>query len=319
MPVRVYFCGEVVADLLEHNQGSGDFKLLLGGSLFHGATGAKRAVDRENLGYKVGFIGPLSSDMLGERFYKVLTDMNIDTTGICRVDRNTTLAMVSIRPGKENGFVFYGRAGADEMTRIEDLPASLGDKGDQKIFCFGSISTVMEPARFAWLEFARRQREESLVFYDLNTRPSIARDPAAYREIVLEWARTAHIMKASDADIGWAYPGKSMREVADIWLNEGAHMAVFTKGMHGSEAYSRSVSATAESLDLVAANTIGAGDNFNAGIAIHLAKTSHLTPQSIIDFTQADLAQVLQGANYNAAYHLISIGAQPRQIVAASK
>ena len=150
--VRIYFCGEVVADLLEHDHGSGDFKLLLGGSLFHGATGAKRAVGREHIDCQIGFVGPLSSDMLGERFFKVLTDMGIDTAGISRVDRNTTLAMVSIRPGKENGFVFYGRAGADEMTRIEDLPQSLGEKNDQKIFCCGSISTVIEPARFAWLD-----------------------------------------------------------------------------------------------------------------------------------------------------------------------
>lgn len=319
MGVRVYFCGEVVADLLEHNQGSGDFKLLLGGSLFHGATGAKRAVDRERLDFTVGFVGPLSTDMLGDRFHKILTDMNIDLEGVKRVDRNTTLAMVSIRPGKENGFVFYGRGGADEMTRIEDLPAQLGAKGDNKIFCFGSISTVLEPARFAWLEFARKQRENSLVFYDLNTRPSVAKNPDTYREIVREWARTAHVMKASDADIAWAYPGKSMKEVADEWLAAGAHLAVFTKGMHGSEAHTKNASASSESLDLIAANTIGAGDNFNAGFAIHLGKEGVLSPQDIIDMNQNKLRNILEGANRTAAYHLISIGAKPRNVNATAK
>jgi fructokinase len=314
MPIKVYFCGEVVADLLEQIEGSGDIKLHLGGSLFHGATGAKRAVDRESLkDIGVGFLGPLSEDMLGERFFKVLTDMNIDTNCVKRVERNTTLAVVAIRPGKENGFVFYGRDTADQMTHIEDLPQTVGNAGDQKIFCFGSISTVLEPARFAWLEFAKRMRSDSLVYYDLNTRPSIAKNPVTYREIVLEWARTAHIVKASDADIGWAYPGMALKDVAKIWLDAGALMAVFTKGMHGSEAYTKKTMAAAESMDLIAPNTIGAGDNFNAGFAINLAKGGYGTPGSIAELGKEELAKVLSGACLTASFHLISNGAQVRQ------
>ena len=312
MRSQVFFCGEVVSDLLEQTPGSGDFKLLLGGSQFHGARGAKKASLREKIDASVGFVGPISQDMFGERFVSVLTEEGIDLSGVKRVDRNTTLAIVSIRPGKENAFSFYGRDTAEQMTKIEDLPVTLGDGKSPKICCFGSISTVMEPARFAWLEFANKQRDNGLVMYDLNTRPSIAKDPERYRGLVLEWARIAHIMKASDADIGWAYPGMSMPDVAKIWLDAGATMAVFTKGMHGSEAYTAKVRAEAETLDLIATNTVGAGDNFNAGLAIYLTKYDCVTPERIAELTEAQLIGILQGANHNAAYHLISIGAQAR-------
>jgi len=312
MSVRIYFCGEVVADLLERNQGSGDFKLLLGGSQFHGATGAARAVQREGLSFSIGFVGPISTDTFGARFFEKLEQSCVDTKSIKRVERNTTLAIVSIQPGKENAFSFYGRDTAEQMTKIEDLPQILGEAKDRKICCFGSISTVMEPARFAWLGFAARQKPNSLILYDLNTRPAIAKDPERYRGIVAEWARTAHVVKASDADIAWAYPGKSMKEIADIWLSEGAHMAVFTKGMHGSEAYTRSFKSAAESLDLIAPNTVGAGDNFNAGLAITMAKENCMTPEAIDALTETQLTRILLGANNTAAYHLISIGAQPR-------
>ena len=317
---KIYFCGEVVADLLEQNEGSGDFKFLLGGSQFHGAMGAMRAVARENLSLpiQIGFVGPISKDMFGQRFFKTLEDHQIDTSGIIRVDRNTTLAIVSIRPGKENAFSFYGRDTAEQMTKIEDLPVNLGGPDDKKIFCFGSISTVMEPARFAWLEFANRHKKDSLVCYDLNTRPSIAKDPERYRGLVLEWARTAHIMKASDADIGWAYPDMNMKQVADIWLDAGASMAVFTKGMHGSEAYTKSISASASTLDLVATNTVGAGDNFNAGLAVFLTKNDSFSPKALEALTEPVLTSILQGANNTAAYHLISIGAKERNKAANS-
>lgn len=318
MTAQVFFCGEVVADLLEQTQGSGDFKLLLGGSQFHGARGARRAFDREKINGIVGFVGPISNDMFGQRFVTVLTEEKIDLSGVKRVDRNTTLAIVSIRPGKENAFSFYGRDTAEQMTKIEDLPAELGAGASSKICCFGSISTVMEPARFAWLSFAQKQRETGLVIYDLNTRPSIAKDPEKYRGLVLEWAKIAHVMKASDADIGWAYPGMAMKDVAKIWLDAGASMAVFTKGMHGSEAYTKNVSASASTLDLIAANTVGAGDNFNAGLATFLTKHGCTTSESVAALDQDTLTTVLQGANNTAAYHLISIGAKERTAKVAS-
>lgn len=313
MSAHVFFCGEVVADLLEGVQGSGNFNLLLGGSQFHGSRGAKKAIDREGVSATIGFVGPISNDMFGERFVKVLTDEKIDLSGVKRVDRNTTLAIVSICPGKENAFSFYGRDTAEQMTKIEDLPEELGVRGETKICCFGSISTVMEPARFAWLEFAKRQGDTGLVMYDLNTRPSIAKDPEKYRGLVVEWARVAHIMKASDADIAWAYPGMAMKDVAKIWLDAGASMAVFTKGMHGSEAHTNKTTASASTLDLAATNTVGAGDNFNAGLAVFLVKNGCKTASDIAALDQPKLASILQGANHTAAYHLISIGATERK------
>ncbi len=313
MPRRIFFCGEVVADILEEKQGSGDFKLLLGGSQFHGARGAKKAALREKIDLTIGFVGPLSKDMFGERFFSVLEKENVDTSGIKRVDRNTTLAIVSIRPGKENKFSFYGRDTAEQMTKIADLPTSLGESGEDKICCFGSISTVMEPSRFAWLAFAAKQKETGLVMYDLNTRPSIAKDPEKYRGLVLEWARIAHVMKASDADIGWAYPGMSTEKVAKIWLEAGATMAVLTKGTYGSEAYTKNTKAEAPTPALVTMNTVGAGDNFNAGLAVFLHKNDCATPQKMAALDETQLASILRGATHTAAYHLISIGAKLKE------
>lgn len=312
MTTRLFFCGEVVADMFEPDHGSGDFKLLLGGSQFNGAMGASRAVKRENLDHVVGFVGPLSSGDIGDRFYKKLTENKIDTSGIKRVARNTTLAMVSIVPGEENKFTFYGRDTAEEMTKIEDLPTSLGKPGDKIICSLGSISTVMEPARFAWIEFARRMRNTSLLVYDLNTRPSIAKDRTRYQEIVATWAQTAHVVKASDADIKWAYPDMSMKEVAALWMSHGASMAVFTKGMEGSEAYVKGVEVSAGTPALTVRNTVGAGDNFNAGLAINLARIGCFTPEALSQCSESQLARVLQGANTTAANHLTSNnGAKP--------
>ncbi|MDD5585364.1 MAG: PfkB family carbohydrate kinase [Alphaproteobacteria bacterium] len=313
MANKIFFCGEVVVDMLEQQQGSGDFKLLLGGSHFNSAMGAVRAVKRENLDIQIGFIGPVSQDMFGGRFFKAMQDAGIDTSGVKRVPCNSTLAVVSVHPGKENDFCFYDSNTTVQITAIEDLPEPQKTGGDNHIFCFGSISTVLEPARFAWYEFTKRLRNKALIYYDLNARPSIARDPEKYRNLLLEWASVVHIMRASDADIAWAYPEMSTKEVADIWLKAGASLAVFTKGHKGSEAYTRKCSAVADALDLIASNTVGAGDNANAGLVIALAKMDCFTPRMIEELSETRLTDILQGANNTAALHLISIGARPRE------
>ena len=311
MAAGLYFCGEIVADFLEQKSNQGTFDLTLGGSPFNSALGAKNTVEREGLANTVGFVGPISTDMLGDRFFNKLAESNISTEGVSRVDRQTTLALVSIKPGTENAFSFYSRGGADEMVTRQELPKAPfpSASSDPSIFCFGSISTVIEPARFAWKEFAQEQASKSVVFYDLNTRPSIAKDPVAYQKIVAEWASTAHVMKASDADIAWTYPGKSMQDVANIWLDEGAKVAVFTAGGNGSYAFTRDHKVYAESPALIPASTVGAGDNFNAGFAVHLAKEGITKPEAITAISADTLTRVLSGANMAAAHHLMSIGA----------
>lgn len=311
LSIRLYFCGEVIADLLERNSGSGLFELLLGGSQFNAAIGASRTVQREQLGIGVCFVGLVSRDLLGERLFRALQEAEVDTKYVKRVDHNTGLAIVSISPGKENVFSYYGHGCAEQMTRIEHLPSSLGSGDDRRICCLGSISTNLEPARFAWLEFAKLQRESSLIIYDLNTRPSVARDPELYRRIVLDWARIAHVMKASNADIAWAYPGLDMMEVAAIWHSVGTSVAVFTKGCLGAEAHTRSFCVKVEAPGLLASDTVGAGDNFNAGLAIQFAKADCTTATSIHHITVPQLDAILHGANHTAACHLISKGARP--------
>ncbi len=306
---RIYFCGEVVADAIGQHEKTDEFKICLGGSHYNSALGASRAAQEQHLDIKIGFVGTVSRDVFGDGFMKSLKDRNIDTTGVSRVDHNTTLAIVSVRPGMENAFSFYGTDTTAQITRTEDLPVKLGDDGDNIILCFGSISTVMEPARFAWLEFAKRNRDKALIFYDLNARPAIAKDAEKYRSILKEWTGIAHVMKASDADLAWAYPDKSLKEVADLWLGLGISLAVFTKGKDGSEVYSRSQAATAPVMDLEITHTIGAGDNFNAGFAIALTEAGCATPQHLDKLDQESLAKILQYANDTAAYHLITLGA----------
>ncbi len=315
MSSQVFFCGEVVVDMLEHTPGSGEFKLMLGGSHFLATLGAAKAIVRDNLSVKASFVGTISTDMFGDRFIEKFENMGISTAQIKRVDKNSTLALVAIRPGLENAFSFYGENTAEQTTRLEDLPDLGLTHGDTAVCCFGSISSILDPARQAWQAFAEKQKAAgALIYYDLNTRPSIAKDPKAYRELVLQWAQIAHVVKASDSDAEWTYPGLSFEEIAKIWLDAGASMAIFTKSGAGSEVYTKNLNFSVPTRDLIAKNTVGAGDNFNAGVALAMAKINCVTKDGIAAMAKDELEEVLHYGNEMAGFHLLSIGAKPRNV-----
>jgi len=306
---NLYFCGEVVADLLESVPQSGQFDLLLGGSQFHGAIGASRAVAENKMNVQIAFVGQISEDTFGQRFIQKFHECGVDTSSIKRTPKNTTLAIVSMRPGHENQFSFYGRDTAEQMLYPLDLPKSL-PRVERKICYFGSVSTVMEPAGQTWLDFAKLQSRDGLVMYDLNTRPKLIADRAQYQERVKQWAATAHVVKASDADIAWAYPNATAQEVAQIWLSAGAKMAVITQGPQGALAFTRKTQQVVYDVPLYATNTVGAGDNFNAGLALGLVNQSCFTPMDIESLNDEKLRLVIQSANQTAANHLKRLGAK---------
>ena len=92
-------------------------------------------------------------------------------------------AMVSVCPGKENDFSFYEHQTATKEVGIENLSTPEIEAASDRIFCFGSISTIMSPAKESWIKFAKSRHDNSLIFYDLNARPSISKDPEKYSRI----------------------------------------------------------------------------------------------------------------------------------------
>ena len=65
-----------------------------------------------------------------------------------------------------------------------------------------------------------------LVVVDPNVRPAVCGDRAAYVERFERWAALAHVMKLSDADAEWLYPGASYEDVAGRVLERGALLVV---------------------------------------------------------------------------------------------
>ncbi|MBK8458868.1 MAG: PfkB family carbohydrate kinase [Micropruina sp.] len=132
----------------------------------------------------------------------------------------------------------------------------------------GSIGATLEPGGSQVVETLRRAAAHATVSYDPNARPTLMGSAALVRARVEDIISLSDVVKSSDEDVEWLYPGESIADVVRGWLKLGPAVVVITRG--GDGAYL----ALAEDEDLIeippnrvtVIDTVGAGDSFMAGL-----------------------------------------------------
>ncbi|MCW2307449.1 carbohydrate kinase family protein [Rhodobium gokarnense] len=263
--------GEAVVDFLpERNlDGARTFRPVLGGSAFNVALGLGR------LGVPVGYVWALSSDLFGARFAEALEEADVDTDRIVFVDEPSTLAFVGIDKGEPH-FDFFDIGSAGRQFDPADT-SPLG--GDVELVHCGSYVLGTEPIGSFVEDFISDEVEERLISLDLNIRPKLVDDEAAYRQRLTRMVDQADIVKASMDDIRWLYPGQPPEMVMEYWLEGGATIAIITRGDLGVHVATDDfvLSKPAHAVDV--RDTLGAGDAFMAGFLAGLVDADVLTAE----------------------------------------
>jgi fructokinase len=194
-----------------------------------------------------------------------------------------------------------------EHLQLDQLPSEF--KEENRIFVFGSVATTLSLSGATLKEFARLQlQKECIVLFDPNTRPSVIPDLDKYRTGLEDWVRTASVVKASEEDISFTYPDMTCEDVAAHWLSLSVTAAFITRGDKGCSVFSKdgNVYVPAQNNPAIT-RTVGAGDNFNAGIAIALAKRNVTTREKLSALTMKDWESVTAEANDTSYQHLLRL------------
>ncbi|MFJ2867564.1 carbohydrate kinase [Kitasatospora sp. NPDC087314] len=129
----------------------------------------------------------------------------------------------------------------------------------------GSIAAVTDPGAAAVLDLVERWRGRAQVSYDPNVRPALMGERAQAVRRVERCVALSDVVKASDEDLAWLYPGESAEAVARRWLALGPAVVAVTLGADGAFALTaEGVRARAEAVRVPVADTVGAGDSFTA-------------------------------------------------------
>lgn len=181
-------------------------------------------------------------------------------------------------------------------TEIAEPPAAIH---------LGSIAAVTEPGAASVRALVERWRGRARISYDPNVRPVLMGDRAEAVRRVERWVALSDLVKASDEDLAWLYPGERPEAVAERWLALGPAVVAVTLGAEG--AFARTAGgghAEAAALPVAVADTVGAGDSFMAAFLHARAADADLAVCLAHAVTAAALTVARPGANPPSAAEL---------------
>jgi fructokinase len=293
----IVVCGEALVDLVAE---ADVLRPLMGGGPFNTAVALGR------LGLPVAFLGRLSTDRFGDGLAARLAASGVDPQLILRGDEPTPLAVVHVGANGEADYRFYLEGTADRAITSDMLPVLPEQAAALHL---GTMSLATEPAASAFEALVLREAERRLVMLDPNVRPAAVEDRPAYLARLERLLRRAHVVRLSDADAAWLFPGQPLDAVVAGLLERGARLVAVTRGSGPATAATArfQVETTPPPVELV--DTVGAGDAFNAGLLAGLWERGRMSPEGVVDLGRDDLAAAMGLAVTAAALTCTRAGA----------
>jgi fructokinase len=245
-PVDAVVIGEALVDIVRDAGGSREHP---GGSPANVAFGLAR------LGVTTTLLTDLGDDERGAAVRRHLESAGVRVLAERRDHRTSTAEAVL----DEQGSATY----TFEIGWDPGLPHEL-PRAD--VLHAGSIAAFLAPGDAVVLQKMGEWRASATVTFDPNIRPDLVGEHGRALRRFEEAAALAHVVKLSDEDAAWLYPGQTPRAVLDRIVSFGPELVVLTAGAAGSLLETAEVFTEAPAARVEVADTIGAGDSYMAAL-----------------------------------------------------
>ena len=247
----VLVVGEALTDIVTSHEGTTEHP---GGSPANVAYGLGR------LGVSTGLLTALGNDDRGAVIGRHLRRAGVTLLPGSGSPGRTSTATATVAP---DGSATYG---FDITWDIRPLiPAVV-----PKILHTGSIATFLAPGAETVRSLLQRYGPDATVTYDPNIRPALLGSHAEAVSIFEDLVHLADIVKLSDEDAHWLYPGHDLDRTATRILHLGADLAVITHGSSGSLLATAATRMDIPAVDTKVVDTIGAGDSYMSALILGL-------------------------------------------------
>jgi fructokinase len=291
--------GEALVDLVGQ-RGSRTLVAHPGGSPANVALGLAR------LGDQVSLLTRLGQDSFGEMVTAHLRASGVRVDAGPGAGARTSLAVASLAAGVAS----YDFRIEWDVGDLAPLPV------ETRCVHTGSLATALAPGAAHVTDLLERERKRGRVTisYDPNVRPALLGSPEEARPGIEHLVSLSDVVKVSDEDLRWLYPGRRDEDVARDWLALGAPLVIVTRGGEGVFAVTAQLELTrpATSIDLV--DTVGAGDSFTAGLLDGLGRADLLggvRRDALAGIDESSLVSVLDDASLIASITCSRPGADP--------
>jgi fructokinase len=268
-----------------------------------GGGPANTAKALARLGHDVQFIDGISTDEYGVAARKELLDDEVKLDLALTSDKPTCLAIVSLDANGGASYEFKIDGTATFDFNLNWLPDTSRYK--PQVLHIGTLVTVIQPGADVLYDWAMQVAEFAPIVFDPNIRPSVMGDRDLYEAAVEKWAALSSVIKVSDDDMAWLYPGQKYENVAQRWINDGVALVVVTRGSQGIIGITADGPVEVDGAKITVADTVGAGDTVGAIIV------EAMVEKGILSLTGDVLKAVLHRAAVAAGITCSRKGAQP--------
>ena len=278
---KVIGIGETILDIIFEN--GQPQRAVVGGSVLNGMVSLSR------LGAPVTFISEVGDDRVGDIVYDFMHENGMTTDFVERFsNRKSPVSLAFLSAEKNAEYIFHTDYPAERLN----IP--FPEINEDDIFVFGSFYALNPSFRGRFLEFLNEaKRCKALIYYDPNFRPSHKNDLLLIRDSVIENCEYADIVRGSDEDFFHLYGKTDMNEVYSEIIKPHCSSFITTHGAEGVNLFSGNVRSHFSSKKINAVSTIGAGDNFNAGVVYGLLKYG-ISRRDIPSLTESDWSKIVQ-------------------------
>jgi len=260
---RIFGLGEIVYDVL--------FKKMQPLAAKAGGSVLNAMVSLARTGHEVYIISETGNDLVADAIISFLKENNVNTGYINQLDGKSTVALAFLNEKNEAQYQFF----KDDNTKRKsfDIPDFTSDD----ILLFGSFYGINPEFRPNVLSIVKKAKEAgATIFYDPNFRAVHLQHGNKEQLVnaIEENFSLADIVRGSDEDFLNIYnetdPVKVYEKVSGLCSN-----LIITANALQVHAFSIGNHQLFDVPRIETVSTVGAGDNFNAGV-IHALTTRHL-------------------------------------------
>jgi len=250
---KIYGIGETVLDIIFKDDQPQVAKA--GGSVLNSVV----SIGRMDL--PVSFISEYGQDDVGNLIDNFLKTNGVNTSFVHRYHQGSTaLALAFLNEKNDAHYTFY-----------KDYPGKRLDinfpviENDDIIQC-GSFYAIWPEIRKKFRKFILSSKENgALIIYDPNFRKTHLSELDAFKPLIIENMKMASLLRGSDEDFKNIFGVNNADEAWEA-VREYCKCLVYTANVEGVYVRTTSFSGRFPVQKITPVSTIGAGDNFNAGM-----------------------------------------------------
>lgn len=255
---KVIGIGETVFDILFKN--GQPVKAVPGGSVYNSIISLGR------VGADAAFISEVGDDNIGEIILSHLRDSGVDASAVCCFSGGKSpLALAFLNERNDAEYLFY-KDYPNNRLEVDFPPIEKGD-----IVLYGSyfvLNPVLRDKTKAFLKYAKESG--ATLYYDINFRKNHVAERIKLGEALIENLEFADIVRGSADDFKYLYEMTDAEKIYKEKIKFYCPEFIFTSGDGDVKLFTKNFVETFPVKKIEVVSTVGAGDNFNAGVVYGL-------------------------------------------------